>query len=338
MPADESDPFDITIIGGGPTGLFAAFYAGLRQMRTQIIDSLDLLGGQLAALYPDKFIYDVAGFPAVLAKTLAHDLLRQALQYNPTITLNEQVRRLEQCGDGVWRIETDQRSHRARSVLIAAGAGSFTPRKLGRPELEAFENRGLHYVVKDLDAFRGRRVLVVGGGDSALDWALNLLRVTDHVTLVHRRDGFRAHEDTVEKLKVSRVAVRTPFELSAMSGGDRLEQATIRHVQSGATETLAVDDVLVNIGFLTTLDPLRAWGVTLDAQGIVVDSLMRTNLPGVFAAGDITSYPGKLKLIATAFGEAATAVNHAKVYLDPASSSFPGHSTTVVPRLRRASS
>ncbi len=335
MTPDVSDLDDITIIGGGPTGLFAAFYAGLRQMRTRIIDSLDVLGGQLAALYPEKFIYDVAGFPAVLAKTLAHDLIRQAIQFKPTIVLNEQVRRLERCDEG-WRLHGQRGVYATRTVLIAAGAGSFTPRRLPGAEFARFEGRGLCYVVTDPDRFAHQSVLVIGGGDSAVDSALQLARPAREVTLIHRREQFRAHEDSVAKLPGAGVRVRTPYELVRIEGGEQVERVVIRHAVTGEEDALAVDAVLVNIGFLSTLGPIREWGVRLDKEGIVVDTMMRTDLPGVFAAGDIVSYPGKLKLIAVGFGEAAIAVNHAKVCIDPTSQSFPGHSTSVVPRLRRA--
>jgi thioredoxin reductase (NADPH) len=332
----DGDPelYDITIIGGGPAGLFGAFYAGLRQMRTKIIDSLDVLGGQLAALYPEKFIYDVPGFPAVLAKTLAHDLVRQAIQYQPTIVLNEQVQRLEHTGDH-WRLHSDQSVHTSRTILISAGAGSFTPKRLTGREFEQFEGRGLHYVIKDLEQFKGRSMLVVGGGDSAVDWALNLLRVTDKITLIHRRDQFRAHEDSVAKLHASAVLVRTPYELRRIEGDGHVQRAVIYQSHTSEEEMVEVLGVLVNFGFLSTLGPIRDWGLRLDQGGIAVDTMMRTNLPGVFAAGDVASYPGKLKLIATGFGEAAVAVNHAKVQIDPASSSFPGHSTSLVPKQRK---
>ena len=336
MSATGVELFDITIIGGGPAGLFAAFYAGMRRMRTKIIDSLDKLGGQLVALYPEKFIYDAPGYPAVLARTLAHELIRQAIQYDPTIVLGEKMQRLVRAGEGEWHVETDAAVHRTRTVLIAIGGGAFTPKRLPVIGADRFEGRGLYYFVDDLQQFRNQHILVIGGGDSAVDWALNLLRVTHRVTLVHRRDQFRAHEDSVEKLRASPVQVYAFHELRAVDGRDRLETATIFDNRSGQETTLAVDAVLVNIGFTSSYGALRDWGLQLDAGGIVVNSRMETNLPGVFAAGDITAYPGKLKLIATGFGEAAIAVNHAKALIDPGSSVFPGHSTTIVPKQRNA--
>lgn len=333
--AGEETVFDVTIIGGGPTALFAAFYAGLRGMSTKIIESLDHLGGQLTALYPEKFIYDVAGFPAVLAKTLAAELIRQAMQYQPEVVLNAQVRSLTRCDESTLELKTDDETHRTRTVVVAAGGGAFAPKRLPGREYDHYEGRGLYYFVRDLAEFRGLRILIIGGGDSAVDWALNLQRVTSQITLIHRRDKFRAHEDSIVKLNSSGVDVRTFHELKGLQGADGVEAATIYDNRTGAEQTLAVDAVLVNVGFVSTLGPIRDWGLTLDEEGIVVNSRMETNLPGVFAAGDIVSYPGKLKLIATGFGEAATAVNHARAFIDPESSVFPGHSSTIVPKLRK---
>ncbi len=329
--------FDIIIIGGGPTGLFAAYYAGLRGMRTEIIESLDHLGGQLTTLYPEKFIYDVAGFPAVLAKTLTVELVRQAMQYQPEVVLNAQVSRLQRLDGQTLAVHTDSGPHYARSVVIAVGGGAFTPKRLPGRAYQQYEGRGLHYFVRDLMEFRGKHVLVIGGGDSAVDWALNLKRVTDHVTVIHRRDKFRAHEDSVAKMYASGVDVRTFHELKGLHGQGKVESATIYDNRTMQEQTLPVDAVLVNVGFASTLGPIHEWGLTLDKDGIVVTSKMETNLPGVYAAGDVASYPGKLKLIATGFGEAAIAVNHAKAFIDPGSDSFPGHSSTLVPKQRKTS-
>lgn len=328
--------FDITIIGGGPTGLFAAFYAGLRGMRTKIIESLDHLGGQLSTLYPEKFIYDAPGFPAVLARTLAAELTRQAMQYSPEIAFNEQVRQLTGLPDSAWQLHTNVGQHLTRTVLIAIGGGAFTPKRLPGREYAHYEDHGLYYSVTDVADFRRRSILVIGGGDSAIDWALGLHRVANRVILIHRRDRFRAHEATLAKLTASGVDLRTFHQLKALHGQDRVETATIVDNRTGQETTLAVDAVLVNIGFTSSLGPLQEWGVHTDHDGIVVTSRMETNLRGVYAAGDITSYPAKIRLIATGFAEAAVAVNHAKVFIDPESDSFPGHSTTVVPRQRRA--
>lgn len=320
--------YDITIVGGGPTGLFAAYYAGEREMSCKIIDSLDQLGGQPAALYPEKTIYDVAGFPEVQAKELVARLVEQALQRRPTVCLGEQVLQVKQDADGIFRLVTTQGEHFSRAVLIAAGVGAMTPRKLHVPGAQELEGRGLAYHVGSLDAYRNARVLVVGGGDSAVDWALMLEPVAREVVLIHRRHGFRAHESSVRRLNASRVRVMTPYELRALHGEEHVAGATIVQNQTGEEETLELDQVLVSIGFEMDLGPIREWGLAMDDHGILVDTRMATSIPGIFAAGDLVSYPGKVKLIAVGFGEAATAINNAKVFIDPEARLFAGHSTS----------
>ena len=327
---DGAAPVDIAIIGGGPTGLFAAFYAGLRQMSIKIIDSLDVLGGQLATLYPEKYIYDVAGFPKVLAKDLVKDLIEQALQYKPAVALGEQVQSLDYDeATRIYTIKTSKGAHAARSILIAAGVGSFAAKTLPLPNTDRFVGKGLHYFVKELAPFKGRNVLIVGGGDSAVDWANTLCPIAQKITLIHRRDQFRAHEDSVEKMKCSTVDIRLFYELKSIEGDGQIERATIFDNRTKAEQTLDVDDVLVNIGFESSLGPLKDWGLEIEGGQIKVDSMMQTNRPAIFAAGDICTFPGKLKLIATGFGEACTAVNFAKHYLDPKANIFPGHSSNM---------
>jgi thioredoxin reductase (NADPH) len=331
-PGTHHDVDDLAIIGAGPTGLFAAFYAGLRQMRTKLID-LETLGGQLTTLYPEKLIYDVPGFPAVLAKDLAKGLIDQALQYRPTVCLGEQVRELvSDVGAGALRLVTDKATHHARAILIAAGVGAFQAKMLPLFNAKQYEGRGLYYFVKELSDFADKRVLIVGGGDSAVDWANMLSPSAARVTVIHRRDQFRAHEDSVRRMRQSRAQVRTFHELRSIGGDGHVRQATIYDNRSGAEETLDVDAVLVNIGFVNSLGPIRHWGLDLEANAIKVDSMMQTSRPGLFAAGDICTYPGKLKLIATGFGEAAIAVNYAKHYLDPSANIFPGHSSNLKPQ------
>jgi ferredoxin/flavodoxin---NADP+ reductase len=324
------DAVDVAIIGAGPTGLFAAFYAGLRQMSIKLIDSLEILGGQLATLYPEKFIYDVAGFPKVLAKDLAHSLAEQALQYQPAVCLGEQVQTLDfDEASRVYTLRTSRGSHAARSIIISAGVGAFQPKTLPLPNAKQFEGSGLHYFVKQVNAFQGRKVLIVGGGDSAVDWANMLAPVAGQLTLIHRRDQFRAHEDSVRRMRQTSATIRTFHELKALDGNGKLEAAVIYDNRTSAEERLPVDDVLVNIGFSNTLGPIREWGVEIEGSQVKVDSMMQTSRPGVFAAGDICTFPGKLKLIATGFGEACVAVNYAKHYLDPSANIFPGHSSNM---------
>lgn len=326
----SSDAVDVAIIGAGPTGLFAAFYAGLRQMSIKLIDSLEMAGGQLTTLYPEKYIYDVAGFPKILAKELSDNLLQQAMQYHPTVCLGEQVRDLQFDEDSrTYTLNTSTGSHRTKSIIIAAGVGAFSPKTLPLSNAPQYEGHGLYYFVKSISTFEGKKVLIVGGGDSAVDWANMLSPVAQQVTLIHRRDQFRAHEDSVVKMRESAARIKTFYELKSISGNGRLESATIFDNRSKAEETLDVDAVLVNIGFHNSLGPIKDWGLELEGSAIRVDGMMQTSRPGIFAAGDICTYAGKLKLIATGFGEACIAVNYAKHYLDPAANIFPGHSSNM---------
>jgi thioredoxin reductase len=322
------EPYDITIIGGGPSGLFAAFYAGLRDAKTKIIDSLPQLGGQLAALYPDKYIYDIPGFPKVLAREFVDRQVEQALEFSPTICLNEKVIGLKQNAGGLTELTTSRDNvHLSRTVIIAAGVGAFIPRTLDMPGVERMEGKGLYYFVEDLDAFRGKRVLVVGGGNTALDWAHSLLGTAGKVTLIHRRGTFRAHEQAVKEILHSSCDVLNFYELKAIHGDEHVTAATVFDNRTGEQVTLELDAILLGMGFLANLGPIRDWGLELDKNSIWVDSTFQTNLPGVFAVGDIATYEGKLKLIATATAEAAVAVNHAKAIIDPQAKVSPGHSS-----------
>jgi len=327
---NETEIVDVAIVGAGPTGLFAAFYAGLRQMSVMILDSLEILGGQLTTLYPEKYIYDVAGFPKVLAKDLSNGLAEQAIQYQPKVCLGEQVLQLNYDEAGkTYSVVTPKGSHGARSIIISAGVGAFQPKMLGLSNAHGFEGRGLHYFVKDLASFAGKKVLIVGGGDSAVDWANMLAPIAGQLTLIHRRDQFRAHEDSVAKMMCTSCRIKTFFELKSIGGNGRLQEAVVYDNRTKHEETIAVDDVLVNIGFVNSLGPIKSWGLEIEGSQIKVDSMMQTSRPGIFAAGDICTYAGKLKLIATGFGEACIAVNFAKHYLDPAANIFPGHSSNM---------
>jgi len=320
---------DIAVIGGGPAGLFAAFYAGMRQASCKIIESMPQLGGQLAALYPEKYIYDVAGFPKVRAQELVDNLLEQMNHFSIEQCLEEKVVRLTKKSERHFVIETTKGTHEARAVVITAGVGAFEPRKLELPEAAAYEGKNLHYFVSNLERFRGRKVLVSGGGDSAVDWSLMLEPIAEQVTLIHRRDKFRAHEHSVELLMNSKVNVRTPMEIAGLNGDETIRSVTLKDVKTGAETELEADDVIVNFGFVSSLGPIAEWGFEIQDGSIVVDTRMETSIPGIFAAGDITTYPGKLKLIAVGFGEAPTAVNNAKVYIDPNAKLSPGHSSNM---------
>jgi thioredoxin reductase (NADPH) len=320
--------YDITIIGGGPSGLFAAFYAGLRAAKTKILDSLPQLGGQLMALYPDKYIYDIPGFPKVLAREFVERQTEQATGFSPTVCLNEKVTEVNHREDGIIELKTEPGNvHLSRAVIIAAGVGAFVPRKLNLPDIKRMEGKGIYYFVEDLEVFRGKRVMVVGGGDTALDWAHSLLDVASEVTLIHRRGSFRAHEQSVKEILLSSCNVLRFYELKALHGDDHIEAATVFHNQTGDEETIEMDTLVLGLGFLANLGPIKSWGLEIVKNSILVDRTLQTNLPGVYAVGDIATYEGKLKLIATATAEAAVAVNYAKNYIDPTSKVSPGHSS-----------
>lgn len=325
--------YDFTLIGGGPTGLFGAFYAGLRQMKTKIIDSMPQLGGQLSALYPEKYIYDVGGFPKVLAKDLVAQFVDQALQYSPTICLHEKVLKLERVGgdtaaEGHLVLTTEKDVHYSKTVLIAAGVGAFLPRKMDIPDLDRLEGLGVHYFVTDPASLEGKRLVIVGGGDSAFDWSMALGPKAASCLQIHRSDRFKAHEDSIQKVRESEsVELRTFFELKAVHGEEHVEAVTIFDNRTGEEERVECDALLLNLGFLTNLGPIKEWGLEIEKNAIRVDSTMRTNILGVYSAGDICTYVGKLKLIATGIGEAGTAANFAKTFLDPGAKAFPGHSS-----------
>lgn len=325
-----SDQFvDIAIIGGGPAGMFAAFYGGMRQASVKIIESMPQLGGQLAALYPEKYIYDVAGFPKVTAQELVNQLKAQMEHFTQEICLEEKVLNVIKQGERHFEIHTSKAVHLARAVIITGGVGAFEPRRLEVEGAEAFEHKNLHYFVSDLYQFKGQHVLISGGGDSAVDWSLMLEPVAASVTLIHRRDKFRAHEHSVQRLMQSSIRIITPTEITQLHGHDRIHAVTIADVKTRQEQIIDVDAVIVNFGFLSSLGPIAEWGLDIQSGSIVVDTRMETSVPGIFAAGDITTYPGKLKLIAVGFGEAPTAINNAKVYIDPTAKLSPGHSSNM---------
>jgi ferredoxin/flavodoxin---NADP+ reductase len=327
---EDSNIYDMTIIGGGPTGLFAAFYGGLRQASVKLIESLPQLGGQLATLYPEKYIYDVAGFPKIKARDLVEQLKEQLSLFKPTICLEQTVTDLQKLDNGTFRLTTDKEIHYTKSVIITAGIGAFQPRKLELEEAEQYEGNHLHYFVNDLDTFKGKNVAICGGGDSAVDWALMLEPIAKKVTIIHRRDKFRAHEHSVEQLKASTVEIKTPFVPSKILGDGRtIHGLVLNEVRGEREETIEVDELIVNYGFVSSLGPIKDWGIEIAKNSIVVNSKMETNIPGVYAAGDVCTYEGKVNLIASGFGEAPTAVSNAKAFIDPKSRVQPMHSTSL---------
>lgn len=331
--ADEL--FDCTIIGGGPTGLYGAFYAGMREMSVKIVDSLGELGGQVSALYPEKYIYDVAGFAKIKGKDLIAECIEQGLQFGPTVCLGEKVERLERDEAGNYLLTTNKSTHRTKTIIIAAGVGAFAPRKLPKspdlnPDLlDDLEGDSVFYFVKNLDTFKDKNLLIVGGGDSAMDWAMGLEPLAKQITLIHRRDKWRAHEDSVRKVLNSSVNVQVFHEVKTVElANGAIQNVTIFDNKTKAETRLDVDILIMCLGFIANIGPIKEWGLEIAEGGISVDSgTMQTNLPGIYSAGDIARFKGKLNLIATGFGEAATAANYAKNYIDPTSKAFPGHSS-----------
>lgn len=324
------DRVDVTIIGGGPVGLFGAFYAGMRGMSVRIIDSLPQLGGQLTALYPEKYIYDMPGFPEVLAKDLASEMAQQGVRFSPHVVLEETATGLEDDGDDGWTIVGGKgERYPTRTIMISAGAGAFAPTKLGLEEEEEYLGKGLQYGVRETAPLAGKRIAVIGGGDSAFDWALMLQPIASSVCIVHRRDQFRAHEESVKEVHEKEIELCLFKQVTALHGNGGVDSITLTDTQTKETSQRECDAVIVNIGFKSSLGPLKDWGLEIEKNQIKTDGLYQTNRQGIFAVGDVASFDGKLRLIATGVGEAATAVCVAKTMLDPKAKLFPGHSTNM---------
>jgi ferredoxin/flavodoxin---NADP+ reductase len=331
----EQDIKDVTIIGGGPAGLFAAFYAGMRGVSCRIVDALPELGGQLMALYPEKYIYDVGGLPKILAKDLAKNMIEQGLQFGPEVVLEAEVLEVVR-DDGHLRLVTPRGDFLSRTVIITAGKGALNPRVLECPGWEEHfhEEGGLHTHVRRPEDFRDKRVLLVGGGDSAVDWALGLQGIATELTLIHRRHQFRAHKASVQQMReleaAGKLAILTPYEVRSLDGDNGcVVGATIFDNATDEDRYLEVDAVVALLGFKPDLGPIARWGLELQRNSIKVSPLMETNIPGVYAAGDVTHHAGKIELIATGYGEAAIAVNNAVHFINPKARVNPGHSTNL---------
>ena len=316
---------DIAIVGAGPTGLFAAYYAGFRGLSIAVIDALPEPGGQVTAMYPEKAIFDVAGFPTIKGRDLVANLVAQAGQYDPTYLLGIRAEKLTYTEEGRPVLTlSDGEVVTCGAVLITGGLGSFTSRPL--PAADAFAGDGVLFFVKELNKLAGQDVVIVGGGDSAFDWALALQPIAKSVTLIHRRDKFRAHAATVARVQALPVEIIVNAEVSRILGEGQVSGCEVT-VKGGEPRILPADTVVAALGFTADLGPLAEWGLNLNKRHITVDSTTATNLPRIFAAGDISEYPGKVRLIAVGFGEAATAVNNAAVVIDPSAHLFPGHSS-----------
>lgn len=320
--------YDITIIGGGPVGMFAAFYAGMRNAKTKVIESLPVLGGQVALLYPEKTLYDVGGFAGVTGKELVHQLTAQMQHFDQEICLEEEVKNIEKLDEHLFSLTTSKGTHYSKTIIITTGQGSFQPRKLALDTASDYEESNLHYIVKKIDQYKDKTVVICGGGDTAVDWALTLESVAKKVYLVHRRDRFRAHEGTVEILKASSVEVLTPFVPYELIGRDsKIESVLFKETRGDGIKKIELDYFIVNYGFVSSLGPIKQWNLDIDRTDIVVNSKMETSVSGIYAAGDSITFDGKIKLIATGFGEAPTAVNHAVHSIHPNEHAQPIQST-----------
>ena len=327
---------DITVIGAGPVGLSAAFWAGMRQASVRIIDSLPEIGGQCTTLYPEKWIFDVPGHPKVLARDLVAQLRAQALeQFDVPVHLETTAQTIS-WDDDVVTLHTDHGDLRSRTVIVAGGHGAFEPKRLPTSDVDMapWEGRGAHYIVSEKEAFADKRVVIVGGGDSAFDWVVNLVDTAARVTLVHRREAYRAHEATVAEVMGhvdgGRVDLKVPYVIKQVHGNGTIEAVELHHADPAPThpvERVECDAVLLQLGFSTKLGPLKEWGFELEKGSIVVDALMHTSLDRVWACGDITAFDGKLKLIATGFAEAAIAVAQAVHHIRPEMKIQPAYST-----------
>jgi thioredoxin reductase (NADPH) len=312
--------FDVTIIGGGPAGLFATFYSGMREMKTKIIEYLPYLGGKVPYFYPEKVIRDIGAIAEATGDEVTDQLVRQAMTFDPAIVLGEQVVDMEKLEDDTFKlISSNGHVHFAKTIILATGFGTLHSVKLAHPEAAYFEEKSLHYTVRKLAEYYGKHVLISGGGDSALDWALELENIAESVTLIHRRNEFKGLESNVTKLRNSRVRVMTPYEIVQLYGFDgQLEKVTVQNKDNeNDRQDITVDRLVVNHGFQINLEPITKWGLEMVDGMIAVDSSMQTSLEGVFAIGDIAHYPNKLGLIAGAFNEGPIAINHAKKIVDP---------------------
>lgn len=322
--------YDVTIIGGGPIGLFTAFYCGMREMETKVIEFLPYLGGKVSYFYPEKVIRDIGGIPAISGENLIKQLVEQAQAFNPTIVLNQQVVGMERLEDGTFLLTSHNgERHLTRTIILATGFGTLKSAKLDLVSAEKYEGRNLRYAVERLNDYRDKHVLISGGGNSAVDWANGLLPIAKHITVVHRRHEFSGLERNISNLRKSAATIMTPYVLDALHGGeDRIKSVSIKNIETNDTQMIEVDEVLVNHGFCIDLGPIKGWGLEFANGNIKVDNRMQTNIEGIFAAGDVANYQNKLHLIAGGFSEGPTAVNSAKAYIEPEKELKPIYSTT----------
>ena len=315
---------DIAIIGAGPVGLFAIFEAGLLKMRCHLIDYLPQPGGQLSEIYPKKPIYDIPGFPTINAQELVDNLMKQAEPFKPSFTLGERIESLEKKNERDFILTTNMGTViQSKVVVIAGGLGCFEPRKPEVKDLQRFENgKGINYMIIDPEKYRGQKMIIAGGGDSALDWTIFLASICSELTLVHRSESFRGAPDSVAKVmklaEEGKIKLLLNTNLQSVNGNEKLESVTLKHVKTNEEQTIATDHLIPLFGLSPKLGPIEKWGLTIDKTAIEVNTEdYSTNIPGIYAIGDINTYTNKLKLILCGFHEAALMSHSAYKYMNP---------------------
>lgn len=310
--------YDVTIVGGGPAGLYTAFYSGMRDLKTKIIEYSSQLGGRML-IYPEKMIWDVGGVPPILGGQLIEQLIEQAKTFDPTIVFNQKVENLQRQGDGTFILTSSTgEKHYSKTVILAVGYGVLSMQKLEIEGADKYEVTNLHYTVQELEIFRNKHVLISGGGNSAVDWAIELEPITASVTVVHRRDEFGGHEKNVLKMRESTVRVRTPYEVVQLHGDDDLiKSVSLEHKETGEIERLEIDAVIVSHGIKCDYGALEKWGLNIEDGVAIVNEKRETNIEGVYGAGDFVDHPSKVRYIAGAFTDGILALNSAKLHLEP---------------------
>ena len=313
----QSELYDVTIVGGGAAGMFSAFYSGMRDMKTKIIEHKEELGGRLLA-YPEKMIWDIGGVAPILGKQLITQLTEQAKTFDPAIVLGQRVVHIEESPLGYFILTTvNGTQHYSKTIILAVGYGVLSYNKLQVENAEQYEKTNLHYTVQELERFRDKHVMISGGGDSAIDWANTLLPIAKKVHVVHRRETFTAMERNIRDLKTSTASLYTPYEISKLNGANNIETVTLRHRDTREERKLPVDAVIVSHGIKSDVGTWKEAGVRMNDYFAVVDSQCATNIPGIYGAGDFVDYDSKVRLIAGAFTDAALAVNNAKLFIEP---------------------